>query len=158
PTEAETIAAILVQHPERLVRYAVSASESLQQIVQKCLEKDRERRYQDTGELRVDLLALKHANASGPATQTAARSTSGVGERRKVKNSLAVLPLVNGSNDAGMEYLSDGVTESIINNLSQLPSLRVMARNAVFRFKGQEIEAQRVGHLLDVRAVLAGRV
>lgn len=73
-------------------------------------------------------------------------------------DSLAVLPLVNASQDPNAEYLSDGITESIINSLSQLPQLRVMARSTVFRYKGQEVDPIEVGNALDVRAVMLGRV
>ncbi len=73
-------------------------------------------------------------------------------------DSLAVLPLVNASADPNAEYLSDGITESIINSLSQLPQLRVMARSTVFRYKGQEVDPIEVGNDLDVRAVMLGRV
>jgi TolB-like protein/Flp pilus assembly protein TadD len=77
---------------------------------------------------------------------------------RKTIDSLAVLPLVNASNDAEMEYFSDGITESIINNLSQLPKLRVVPRSTVFRYKGREVDPQAIGRELSVRAVLLGRV
>jgi eukaryotic-like serine/threonine-protein kinase len=73
-------------------------------------------------------------------------------------DSVAVLPLVNASNDPNTEYLSDGISESIISNLSQLPELRVMARATVFHFKGQEIDPQEVGRKLNVQAVLIGRL
>jgi eukaryotic-like serine/threonine-protein kinase len=76
----------------------------------------------------------------------------------KTIDSIAVLPLVNASNDPNTEYLSDGITESIISNLSQLPRLRVMARATVFRFKGQEIDPKEVGRQLGVQAVLMGRL
>jgi serine/threonine protein kinase/Tfp pilus assembly protein PilF len=79
-------------------------------------------------------------------------------EDKKSIGSIAVLPFVNANADPGTEYLADGITESIINNLSQLPNLKVMSRNSVFRFKGQEIDAQDVGQKLGVRAVLTGRV
>lgn len=72
--------------------------------------------------------------------------------------SLAVLPLVNASNDPNAEYLSDGITESIINSLSQLPQLRVVTRSTVFRYKGQEVDPQKVGRALGISAVLVGRV
>jgi len=72
--------------------------------------------------------------------------------------SLAILPLANASSDPNAEYLSDGITESIINNLSQLPQLKVMARSTVFRYKGKQVQAQQVGRELSVRAVLMGRV
>jgi TolB-like protein/Tfp pilus assembly protein PilF len=73
-------------------------------------------------------------------------------------DSLAVLPLANVGEDPDTEYLSDGITESLINRLSQLPQLRVKARNSVFRYKGREMDAQAVGRELGVRAVLTGRV
>ena len=72
--------------------------------------------------------------------------------------SLAIFPLINSSADPNAEYLSDGITESIINSLSQLPQLKVMARSTVFRYKGQNIDPQEIGRKLGVRAVLTGRV
>lgn len=79
-------------------------------------------------------------------------------QRRATVNSLAILPFVNASDDPRAEYFSDGVTESIINSLSQLPQLKVMARSTVFRYKGREIDPQEVGGQLRVGAVLTGRV
>jgi serine/threonine protein kinase/TolB-like protein/Tfp pilus assembly protein PilF len=73
-------------------------------------------------------------------------------------DSLAVLPLANASADPSTEYLSDGITESIINTLSQLPQLKVMARATVFRYKGKEVDVQEVRRDLNVRAVMMGRV
>jgi TolB-like protein/DNA-binding winged helix-turn-helix (wHTH) protein len=72
--------------------------------------------------------------------------------------SIAVLPFVNASNNPEVEYLSDGMTESLINNLSQLPHLSVKARSSVFRYKGREIEPQTVAAELSVQAILNGRV
>ena len=69
--------------------------------------------------------------------------------------SVAVLPLLNVSGDASAEYLSDGITESIINTLSQLPALRVLARSTVFRYKGLDVDPQSVGREMNVRAVLS---
>jgi TolB-like protein/DNA-binding winged helix-turn-helix (wHTH) protein/Tfp pilus assembly protein PilF len=72
--------------------------------------------------------------------------------------SLAVLPFVNASSDSNAEYLSDGITESLINTLSQLPNLRVMARSTVFRYKGKNTDPQKIGNDLRVQAVLSGRL
>jgi serine/threonine protein kinase/tetratricopeptide (TPR) repeat protein len=72
--------------------------------------------------------------------------------------SVAVLPFVNASGNADVEYLSDGITESLINSLSQLPHLSVKARSAVFRYKGKQIEPQQVASELSVQAILNGRV
>jgi TolB-like protein/Tfp pilus assembly protein PilF/predicted Ser/Thr protein kinase len=73
-------------------------------------------------------------------------------------DSIAVLPFANVSKDAKTEYLSDGITESLINSLSQLPNLKVMSRNTVFRYKDQATDPERVGSDLGVRAILTGRL
>ncbi|HVS81527.1 MAG TPA: tetratricopeptide repeat protein [Pyrinomonadaceae bacterium] len=73
-------------------------------------------------------------------------------------DSIAVLPFENQSHDVDSDYLSDGVTESIINNLTQLPNLKVIARSSVFRYKGKETDPFAVGKELGVRAVLTGRI
>jgi TolB-like protein/DNA-binding winged helix-turn-helix (wHTH) protein/Flp pilus assembly protein TadD len=73
-------------------------------------------------------------------------------------DSIAVLPFENAAQDPNAEYLSDGITESLINNLSQLSNLKVMSRGAVFRYKGKEQDAQKVGGELNVKAVLTGSV
>src|SRR5439155_14087505 len=72
--------------------------------------------------------------------------------------SIAVLPFVNASGDANVEYLSDGISETLINSLSRVEQLRVIARTTAFRYKGKEIDPQAVGRDLNVRAVLMGRV
>ncbi|HKY27012.1 MAG TPA: tetratricopeptide repeat protein [Pyrinomonadaceae bacterium] len=71
-------------------------------------------------------------------------------------DSIAVLPFVNVN--AKSEYLSDGITESLITSLAQLTNLRVTSRNSAFRYKGREVNAQTVGRDLNVQAVLMGRV
>ena len=73
-------------------------------------------------------------------------------------DSLAVLPFVNANADPNTEYLSDGLTESLINSLSQLPNLKVMSRDSAFRFKGKETDPQTVGRELNVRAIFKGKV
>jgi serine/threonine-protein kinase len=73
-------------------------------------------------------------------------------------DSIAVLPFDNQNHDPDTEYLSDGLTESIINSLTQLPALRVIARSSVFRYKSRDADPLGVGHELGVRAVLTGRI
>ncbi|HEY0322219.1 MAG TPA: protein kinase [Pyrinomonadaceae bacterium] len=77
--------------------------------------------------------------------------------QRKI-SSVAVLPFVNMASDPEAEYLSDGITESLINSLSQLPELRVMSRSSTFRYKGTSVDPRDVGRELDVEGVLVGRV
>jgi TolB-like protein/Tfp pilus assembly protein PilF len=98
-------------------------------------------------------LSGKHAWDSG-----ASRRSSGSRSLRETLDSLAVLPFVNASGDPQTDYLSDGITETIINTLSRLGDLRVMARSTVFRYKDRALDPQTVGAALGVRGVLAGRV
>jgi len=72
--------------------------------------------------------------------------------------SLAVLPFTNGAGDANTDYLSDGITESLINSLTHVPDLKVKSRNTVFRYKGKDVDAQKVGKELGVSALVSGRV
>ncbi len=73
-------------------------------------------------------------------------------------DSIAVIPFINQDQDPNSEWISDGLTESIINNLTQLPNLKVIARSSVFRYKGKETDPIAVGKELGVRAVLVGRL
>jgi TolB-like protein/Tfp pilus assembly protein PilF len=78
--------------------------------------------------------------------------------RQEAIESLAVLPFVNECGDLEAEYLSDGITEDLINSLSQISNLRVMAHSTVFRFRGKDIDPQKAGNDLRVRAVVWGRL
>ncbi|MGH9966475.1 MAG: protein kinase domain-containing protein [Pyrinomonadaceae bacterium] len=73
-------------------------------------------------------------------------------------DSLAVLPFVNDTGDSEMEYVSDGLSESLINNLSQLPGLKVIARSSAFRYKGKNANPEEVAQALGVKSILTGRV
>jgi serine/threonine-protein kinase len=79
------------------------------------------------------------------------------GAEREIE-SLAVLPFANEGEDSNLEYLCDGLTESLINNLSELPRLRVIARASVFHYKGRDVEPQDAGRQLKAKTVLIGRV
>ena len=93
-----------------------------------------------------------------PKKKPARRTTRADSGRRRRIQSLAVLPLENQSADPNTEYLSDGITETVITALSQLPRLNVMSRSAVFRYKESELDALEIRRELGVRAMLAGRV
>jgi TolB-like protein/Tfp pilus assembly protein PilF len=80
------------------------------------------------------------------------------GINKSVIHSIAVMPFVNESHNADLEYLSDGMAETLISTLSQLPNLNVKARSTVFRYKGKETDAQTIGKELNVQTVLNGRV
>jgi TolB-like protein/tetratricopeptide (TPR) repeat protein len=86
-------------------------------------------------------------------------SSGGVLRRRRSRSTaLAVLPFGFAGSDATAEYLADGLTESIINSLSQLPKLRVVPRSSVFRYKGREVDVQSTGLALNAGTLVTGRV
>ena len=173
-TTGDLLVAILSREPEPLALAACPTA--MQWIVSKALRKDKALRYQTARDFIVDLKNLAQGlstrvlsppagkeKAGGQTVQTAAHDSDArdSGARRRARkriDSIAVLPLVNASADADIEYLSDGITESLINALAHVPRLRVMARSTVFRYKGREVDARRVGLELNVRAVLIGRM
>ena len=72
--------------------------------------------------------------------------------------SIAVMPFINGSGNTDIEYLSDGMTETLISSLTQVPNLNVKSRASVFRYKGKETDSKTIGKELNVQAILSGRV
>jgi TolB-like protein/DNA-binding winged helix-turn-helix (wHTH) protein len=78
--------------------------------------------------------------------------------RHPSADSVAVLPFTNISGDANTDYLSDGITESLIGNLAHVPELKVKSRNSVFHYKGKDVDAQKAGNELGVSALVSGRV
>jgi len=105
----------------------------------------------------------QHQKAVGLAAATliiaiAAGAYSYFNKSSKAIDSLAALPFVNVGADPNTEYLSDGITESLINSLSQLPDIKVISFSSVSRYRGQQIDPKAVGHALGVRALLVGKV
>ncbi len=155
-TFAEVLRAITSAQPRPLRDFNEAAPPELARIIEKCLAKNPRERYQHADELAVDLRRLLRESEAGASLTK--KVVPRPRARGKVIDSVAVLPLANASTDPDAEYLSDGITESLINSLSQLPKLRVMARSTVFRYKGRELDPQAVGRDLHVGAVLMGRV
>ncbi len=175
--------AILDGTPTSAVRLNPDVPAELERIINKALEKDRDVRYQHASDIKADLKRLKRTTESGKtepssaATPRWSRRTmviSGVaftlivaliavgrfylgGSRGRI-SSVAVLPFANASADPSVEYLSDGITEGIIDRLSGLPNIKVISRTSAFRYKQREIEPQKVGRELGVEALVTGRV
>jgi eukaryotic-like serine/threonine-protein kinase len=182
----DVIGAILQKEQAPLSQTAAEAPLELEKIVGKTLRKDREERYQTAKDLLIDLKDFKgelafaaKLESSGPVNRKNVKRrklgafiallilisiVAGVGLYLYTRNteapidSIAVLPFANQNRAEETEYLADGLTESIINNLTQLAELRVVNRNSAFRYKGREDDPQGAGQDLGVRAVVVGRV
>ena len=175
---------ILNRTPPSVVRLNPDVPLELERIVGKCLEKDRNLRYQHASDIRADLQRLKRdtesgkAVASGTAVPRWSRRTiliSAValasvvvliavgafyfgGSGRTSIKSVAVLPFSNATGDPDTEYLSDGITEGIIDRLSALPNLKVISRTSAFRYKHGDINPRKIAKELGVEALVTGRV
>ena len=187
-TTAAVFDAILHRMPVSPVRLNPDMPDELEHIISKLLEKNRDERYQSARDVATDLRRLKRDTDSGQSTHVskALATTHRLKEltsrirrigiaslgvilfvllslyvfrgRNARIDSIAIMPFVNATSDPRLEYLSDGLAESLINSLSELPNLSVMSRSSVFRYKGKGTDTKTLGKELGVRAVLLGRV
>src|SRR5262249_9035387 len=176
---------ILNRLPAPAIRLNPDVSPKLEEIINKSLEKDRSLRYQHASDVRTDLQRLKRDTESTKIAAIPASPDKTL-KRRKLWvvlaaciaaiglaafgtwylrsgrtaqiDSIAVLPFTNMGGDASSDYLSDGITESLIGNLAHVPQLKVKSRNSVFRYKGKDFDVQQVGNDLGVAALVSGRV
>jgi TolB-like protein/lipopolysaccharide biosynthesis regulator YciM len=149
PFEGETALSVAMKHkgelPKNPREFNPQIPGDLCLIVLKCLEKDKDRRYQSADEL---LNALKRFEASQ-------NDGSRISEW---KTSIAVLPFKNISADPEQEYFCEGLAEELINALTQMRDLRVVARTSAFSFKGKDVDIRDIGRKLNVETVLEGSV
>jgi len=170
--------AILNRTPVACVRLNPDIPPVFEEIIRKALERDRNLRYQQAADVRTDLQRLKRDTESGqgkatdderesiasPATASpesgrhSAHSSRPPAGSAAPQASIAVLPFINMSADVENEFFVDGITEEIINALSQIENLRVAARSSAFSFKGKQVALQVIGGRLNVRTVLEGSV
>jgi eukaryotic-like serine/threonine-protein kinase len=153
PTPAEVMAAVLHADPTPVSESGVQAPVELQRVIAHCLSKDPDGRFQSARDLAMALRAL--TIDSGSVTVISPTPTK---TRRPAAKAVAVLPFENLTGDADAEYLCDGLTESVINCLSQLPKLRVVPRSTVFRYKGRLGDLASIGLALNVRSIVTGRL
>jgi non-specific serine/threonine protein kinase len=148
--DAAVIYSIVNENPEPLARYKSDVPDELQRIVGKAMEKNPEIRYQYVDDLRADLRKLKTELETG-ITKTLETSM-------KITPSIAVLPFINLSADPEQEYFCDGLAEELINALTHIKDLHVVARTSAFSFKGEKLDIREIGRKLNVETVLEGSV
>jgi TolB-like protein/Tfp pilus assembly protein PilF len=157
-TPTDVMAAILRADPVPLDLHALKAPQTFGDLVARTLAKNVADRFASARELHDGLAALKTELDSGVGRAPTPRGTQAAASDLLGIDSLAVLPFANASGDPETEYLSDGITESLINRLSQIRGLRVVPRSTAFRFKGRDIDPSEAGRQLKVRALLTGKV
>jgi eukaryotic-like serine/threonine-protein kinase len=176
---ATTISAILTREPRPISAHRPGVPNQLERILQKALAKSPDERYQSMRDFAVDLRRLRSDpdNRPAPAPSRTRRAriftlagallvvAAGAGltahwlnGRAAPIRSMAVMPFANTTADPEMEYLADGITDQIIDRLSQLPDLTVMSHTAVFHYKGKDPNPVTVGRELRVEALLVGRL
>ena len=147
-TPQEVIAHLMHDSAPDLSSFDPLAPGGLRSILARCLDRAPARRFASATDVSMALRGL--LTGSGSVS---------IGHRpRARRKSLAVLPFVNAGADPATEFLTDGITESIINSLSQLPGLRVIPRALAFRYKGFQADPATIGLALDARTILTGRV
>ena len=150
-TSAIIFDGILHNTPASPMQLNPEVPDLLEQIINRALEKDRSLRYQSASDLRVELHRLKRDIESGQKEAPRVSESSGI-------KSLVVLPFVNMSGDKEQEYFSDGLAEEIINALTKLPGLKVIARTSAFAFKGKQEDIRRIAESLGVAHIVEGSV
>ena len=181
---ADTLSAILRDEPAPIAGVAPGTPPPLAQIVGRCLAKEPAGRYGSTRDLVHDLRSA--GDAAVPASAPSVAPPSRHGSRPAVAgaiaaaavllaaggffllrrrapapagiDSLAILPFANSSGKPETDFLSDGITESLINKVSQVSGLRVISRTSAFHYKGREVDPEKVAKELNVRALLTGHV
>ena len=156
---ADTIVAVLREEPRFSSESGRHIPAEVEDILRHCLEKDRDERFRSARDLTF-ALRLAERNASSPADvqRSTPRNSDAGSEVRTHELSIAVLPFRNMSSAADAEYISDGMTEDVINSLSAVPGLHVAARTSSFVFKGRHDDVRNIGRDLGVAMVLEGSV
>jgi len=148
--EQATVYLILNQEPEDVRQYRGDVPEYLLRVLERSMAKEREDRYADAGSLMAD---LRRVTAHGESESSALPIPA-----LRPSQSLAVLPFINVNADSREEEFCDGLTVELINALSRIGDLRVVASTSAFMFKGAGIDIRNAGRKLNVKTVLEGSV
>jgi serine/threonine protein kinase len=143
--------AILHKTPTSPIRINPVIPDELERIINRALEKERRLRYQSASDMGADLQRLKRDQDSGHKAVSTDAETATI-------QSIAVLPFVDMSPDKDNEWFSDGLAEEIINTLTQVPKLKVIARTSSFSFRGKESDIAQIRNRLKVQSILEGSV
>ncbi len=148
--EAALMYSILNEAPKPIAALRPDVPAQLQQIIEKAIAKNPDQRYQHTNDILADLSALKK--------QLESESIKEAARAKKPAPSIAVLPFVDLSPQKDQEYFCDGMAEELINALTKLEDLKVVARTTAFSFKGEKLDVREIGRKLNVETLVEGSV
>ncbi len=160
-SQPETMAAILHEPPPKAADEGITVPLELQRIIDHCLEKNPQQRFQSARDLPFALRGLlSGADEALPAEElrTPLSGTFPPVSDEQDSRSIAVLPFVNMSSDEENEFFSDGLAEELINALSKIEGLKVTSRTSAFAFKSKKQDIREIGSHLNVQTVLEGSV
>ncbi len=157
-TPATYFEALLNRSPRLVTDHDPSLPVDLARVIDRCLQKDPGRRHAGADDLLRELTAVRRSMERGADASSRGGISTTEAEHADTIDSIAVLPFQNDGATDDSEYLIDGITDALIDNLSRLPRLRVMARSTVVRFREHGDDPLVVGRELGVRAILTGRL
>jgi len=147
-----------VEEPSNPRKLNDLVSEDLSRVILWCLKKDKRLRCQTAAELLSNLIKIEKKIPITERSRTQEEPPSGTAGISDVQNSIAVLPFINMSADPEQEYFCDGMAEELINSLTKIKNLMVVARTSAFSFKGKNLDVREIGKKLNVGKVLEGSV
>jgi serine/threonine-protein kinase len=162
PFEGDTPFIIGVKHksetPKNPKKINSQLPDDLTQLILKCVEKDKEQRYQTVDQVLREINAIEEDLATSEREKDKPKRETEQTVLTKWKNSIAVLPFADLSPQKDQEYFCEGIAEEIINSLTKINELRVVARTSAFSFKGRDVDVHEIGNKLNVESILEGSV
>ena len=162
PFEADSTLEVALMHKTETPRdpreINPQISEGMSRMILNCLEKDKEKRYQNVDSLLSDLSKIEKGIPVVERYKEKKRPEARVRKEVRWKDSVAVLPFVDLSPERNQEYFCDGMTEDIINKLSRFEELKVISRTSVMRYKKTDNDIREIGHELNVATILEGSI
>jgi serine/threonine-protein kinase len=162
PFEGDTPFTVGMKHksetPENPKKINPQLPDDLTQLILKCVEKEKGQRYQTVDQILGEINTIEEDLATSERETDKSKRDTEKTVLTKWKNSIAVLPFADLSPQKDQEYFCDGISEEIINSLTKIKELRVVARTSAFSFKGRDVDVREIGKKLNVESILEGSV
>jgi len=162
PFQGDSAMSVALKHktetPVNPMELNAQVPESLSRLIHKCIEKDKEQRYQRAEDVLSDLVTIEKEIKGETETTRERKTDILMPDAHEFQNSIAVLPFKDMSPQKDQDYFCEGLAEELINALTQVKGLKVAARTSSFSFKGKDVDIREIGRVLNVDTVLEGSV